>query len=605
MPAVERGAGESGRPHEASQRAARRTVKRDGGRGEAPEAPPPAPARRGDAGADTAGPTTATAATATAATLAAAAAAPAPAPAAFAISTRTPPPPRQPAFVSAASKIGVLKHAYPSHAHSAIVAALSDAGGDLDGARLLLEPCSRPKPSQEALEAALDADRGAWRALLCRDPDSSARGPRCEQRGQRVDAAAAERPSADAGGGACTVDAYFAANADDFRNEDADWLADTSAVGRLLSAVHEAARETATAGGAFLLDVGANAGDASAAMRRQWGPTARIHSFEAVTKYAELLRARFERDCETEVHQRAVEDQGGRVVQILGAPAWHSRNDEVRPTLFTGASVLNRGDGYGAVIDEVPTVQLDAFVAEQLPEGATIAFLKVDTEGTDYRVLLGLRASLRRRRVAAVLFENNPSMQAAAGDSLLKTARYLQEVGYRSYYVGSGALLGLTGLCESSDVFSDDATQNVFALPADSELERAVLRLYSASARSSADQPAAARRRAARTNTPGPAAATRRRLHSPPQPTTEAVQRQRAEGVVCATASNKAFKSQIPICRPLHTDARWGRPGRAQPCAGARGLKREKTRPTTRQAAGSGRQRPRRAAATGSAPPAG
>ena len=405
-----------------------------------------------------------------------------------------PPPPRQPAFVSAASKIGVLKHAYPSHAHSAIVAALSDAGGDLDGARLLLEPCSRPKPSQEALEAALDADRGAWRALLCRDPDSSARGPRCEQRGQRVDAAAAERPSADAGGGACTVDAYFAANADDFRNEDADWLADTSAVGRLLSAVHEAARETATAGGAFLLDVGANAGDASAAMRRQWGPTARIHSFEAVTKYAELLRARFERDCETEVHQRAVEDQGGRVVQILGAPAWHSRNDEVRPTLFTGASVLNRGDGYGAVIDEVPTVQLDAFVAEQLPEGATIAFLKVDTEGTDYRVLLGLRASLRRRRVAAVLFENNPSMQAAAGDSLLKTARYLQEVGYRSYYVGSGALLGLTGLCESSDVFSDDATQNVFALPADSELERAVLRLYSASARSSADQPAAARR---------------------------------------------------------------------------------------------------------------
>ena len=107
----------------------------------------------------------------------------------------------------------------------------------------------------------------------------------------------------------------------------------------------------------------------------------------------------------------------------------------------------------------------------------SIPFCKIDTEGSDYDVLLGGRRTLQRKIISAIFFENN-KMQENIGASLFKTVQYLEEIGYNTYYFSKRKLFPLSDLCEESDIFQSKETGNAVALPANTPLETSVLKLY-------------------------------------------------------------------------------------------------------------------------------
>jgi hypothetical protein len=188
-------------------------------------------------------------------------------------------------------------------------------------------------------------------------------------------------------------------------------------------------------------------------------------------------------------------------VKILGSTEW--KNDNAR---YTGASLLSRGSDYSSVLEEVPTITLKHFAKTELGDSATIAFLKIDTEGNDYKVLVGAQELLEAKTVDVIFFENN-AMQSDIGASLYKTVLYLKSVGcesqychtyeesfshnhlftnvlrsrrYNAYLFGSKLLLKLTDLCGESHVFQSTATTNVVALSANSGVEKSIVQIYTA-----------------------------------------------------------------------------------------------------------------------------
>lgn len=279
-------------------------------------------------------------------------------------------------------------------------------------------------------------------------------------------------------GAECTEDSYYSSHSKEFTNRNGGDGFGDDPESTLMDAALEALPATANNEHTTLIDIGGNVGGFSELLRKKWGPGAQLHIFEVLGSLVESLKTRFKDDRAATVHQKAASDGAEKVVKIRGRPHW-----DVKGTKVTAASILERpANGvmaYNHVIAEVPVVKLDDFVSAELrlPPGARISFLKVDTEGNDYKVLLGMRATLTARTVSVLFFETNP-MQRQIGASLLKTVAYLEEVGYHAYYFGNKRLLQLNGLCPTSTVFSWRATGNVVALPANSDLERAVVRIF-------------------------------------------------------------------------------------------------------------------------------
>jgi FkbM family methyltransferase len=169
----------------------------------------------------------------------------------------------------------------------------------------------------------------------------------------------------------------------------------------------------ARAGGLFV-DVGANLGYFSliwAASR----PDNRVLAFEASPRNVELLRRNVARnglESRIEVIERAAGQAKGRLRFDTG------------PADQTGWGGFSPGGAAGDV--EVEVVRVD----EVVPDGATIAVLKVDIEGADAWALMGCDRLLRSRTVREVWFEQNKPRIRALGLPEDAAQDYLRSVGY-------------------------------------------------------------------------------------------------------------------------------------------------------------------------------
>jgi FkbM family methyltransferase len=147
-----------------------------------------------------------------------------------------------------------------------------------------------------------------------------------------------------------------------------------------------------------LLDVGANMG-CYAAYLRKLAPEATIYAFEphpaTFARMSAWLSAKRVRPV-----QQALSDQAG-VTQLFD---FEAEDGSTQASLSRAAVEIFDSDVVG---HEVTSTTLDSFLeAEGIRE---VAFLKVDTEGFDLKVLQGAARAIREKRIRLLQFEFIPA----------------------------------------------------------------------------------------------------------------------------------------------------------------------------------------------------
>lgn len=146
-----------------------------------------------------------------------------------------------------------------------------------------------------------------------------------------------------------------------------------------------------------VLDVGANVGDYSATLLA-FNPQLEVHAFEPHPRTFERLRARTDLP-RAVLHNLAAGDSEG-MLQLFD----HDSNDgSVQASLYR--DVIENLHGSQAVSHAVKVIRLDDYVRERGIR--RIALLKIDTEGHEFSVLQGLRATLDAGIIEVIHFEFN------------------------------------------------------------------------------------------------------------------------------------------------------------------------------------------------------
>jgi FkbM family methyltransferase len=169
--------------------------------------------------------------------------------------------------------------------------------------------------------------------------------------------------------------------------------------------------------GDLVLDVGAHVGTLALPFAQAVGPSGRVYAFEGSRPTFVVLRANASRAAEGRVLpvRTMVSDCHG----VLGLV---EVGDDSGLTFLTDP---------GAPGDDVPTTTLDRWIAAERP-GAAVAFMKVDVEGMELRVLRGAARIVERDRPVLML-ELSASQLKRAGNTRHELGRWLTARGYRLY----------------------------------------------------------------------------------------------------------------------------------------------------------------------------
>jgi FkbM family methyltransferase len=150
--------------------------------------------------------------------------------------------------------------------------------------------------------------------------------------------------------------------------------------------------------GGVLLDVGANQG-CYAAYLRQLAPSSTIYAFEPHPATFARLSARLA-GTGIRVLPQALSDQAG-TTQLFDFAA---EDGSTQASLSRAAVEIFDS---GVVGHDVASTTLDdVLLAEQVAE---VAFLKIDTEGLDLKVLRGAARAIREKRIRLIQFEFIPA----------------------------------------------------------------------------------------------------------------------------------------------------------------------------------------------------
>ncbi len=174
------------------------------------------------------------------------------------------------------------------------------------------------------------------------------------------------------------------------------------------------------------VDVGANRGDWARSLARRAPRLERLVCFEPAEAAFRRLGALTE-----ELGNRLVLRQLALSDEVGVAGFLEEAGEGQRSSLFPVAGV----DGSSRV--EVRTGVLDEEIeALGLPR---IDFLKIDAEGSDFRVLRGAERMLSRSAIGFVQFEYNAPW-VLAGSTLTAATRHLESFGYRVFLLQQGGL---------------------------------------------------------------------------------------------------------------------------------------------------------------------
>jgi FkbM family methyltransferase len=174
--------------------------------------------------------------------------------------------------------------------------------------------------------------------------------------------------------------------------------------------------EALPVGGCFL-DVGANAGHYTLAAAGRVGPKGRVLAVEASSVNASRLVDTLTRNGLRErvaVHQVAVADVPG-TMRLVDGP-----KGAVHGSRRLEAAAVSQD---GELVD---VTTLDAL----LTGGPKIDAVKIDVEGSDLRVLRGMKGILTTHRPALLIVEADPSQLVNFGDSVDDMCDFMGSLGY-------------------------------------------------------------------------------------------------------------------------------------------------------------------------------
>lgn len=164
------------------------------------------------------------------------------------------------------------------------------------------------------------------------------------------------------------------------------------------------------AAGDTAYDIGANLGYVSLSLAKQVGPSGQVVAFEPVPRNIELLR-------------QNIELNGIRNIRLLEVAASDKNGEAVirlAENLATASLVWHRNNPAATALS-IKTVALDDLVAAG--DLAQPTFVKIDVEGAEGAVLLGMRRTLA---------SSNPVLFVECSDAGRDTAwNLLQKLGYR------------------------------------------------------------------------------------------------------------------------------------------------------------------------------
>jgi FkbM family methyltransferase len=164
--------------------------------------------------------------------------------------------------------------------------------------------------------------------------------------------------------------------------------------------------------GMCVIDVGANIGITSVAIAKRIGRTGRLHSFEPVPEYFDILKDNVSsnRLGHVKLYELAVTDRVGR------AP-FYEKESSSGIVFEEGARKL-----------EVSTTSIDRFVYDEKIE--RIALINMDCEGSELLVLKGAKETLRKNKVK-IFCEIHHDFLRQLGQSVEDIVEYLRELEFQ------------------------------------------------------------------------------------------------------------------------------------------------------------------------------
>lgn len=194
--------------------------------------------------------------------------------------------------------------------------------------------------------------------------------------------------------------------------------------------------------GDIFVDVGANMGYFSAVAANAVGPRGQVHCFEPVPKYAEYIQELIDLNPDYTIHLNR---------HALG-------NESSKATLYenrcnTGGHSLLKEYVGDLVQDayEVRVERLDACLKQK--QLRTVSLIKIDTEGYDFPVLLGLESFLSSTdRLPIMIAEISPNSFPMTGHRIEEFADYVRGYGYEIYAVCGCHKIDITKVRQQTNV---------------------------------------------------------------------------------------------------------------------------------------------------------
>lgn len=183
-----------------------------------------------------------------------------------------------------------------------------------------------------------------------------------------------------------------------------------------------------------MLDIGANAGFFSLLAASRVGRNGRVYSFEPVPTVRRRLAANVALNCfdSIVISEVALSDQPGQVDMYEG-PEGHKGLSSLRPLEHAAQKITVRVERLDDRLNELPRIRL----------------AKIDVEGAEQNVLLGMSSLLERDKPDIVL-EITDSYLQQFGHSADELLSWLTARGYRAYRIDEQGLLPLSGPVPSS-----------------------------------------------------------------------------------------------------------------------------------------------------------
>jgi FkbM family methyltransferase len=175
--------------------------------------------------------------------------------------------------------------------------------------------------------------------------------------------------------------------------------------------------------GDIMLDVGANVGFISAVAASRVGTLGEVHSFEPLRECFERLELvrRLNPDFRLVCNQFALGSEE-ESLPIGFDPVGESRNATLVP-------------GYNTPVRyKVPVKRLDAYIRDAIASPERIKLIKIDVEGFEFAVLMGVEAFLSGTPCRPlIVVEIKPWDLAKIGHNMTEFQDYMERFNYRAY----------------------------------------------------------------------------------------------------------------------------------------------------------------------------